>query len=425
MNRVGRGSTPRILAWAFYDFANSSFAAIVVTFVFATYFTKGIVGDEIRGTGLWSWAVTASSLIVALVSPALGAIADRSGHRRRWLIASTVLAVWGTVMLARAEPGMIRYAWVWFVLANIGFELGIVFCNAYLPALAPANRVGRISGYAWGLGYVGGVLSLAVALAGFILPDEPWFGVTKDGTAHIRATVLLTAIWFAVFSLPALVMLRDPPRASPRGGLADAYRQLVHTFHEVRRYREIAKLLLARLIYNDGLVTAFAFGGIYAQGTFGFDLNEIMIFGLVLNVSAGVGAFLLASVDDRIGGKRTIQLSLAGLVVAALLAVFSPNKAWFWFSGVLVGLFVGPNQAASRSLMARFVPAEQENEFFGFYAFSGKATAFLGPWLLGVLTLQFGSQRVGMAVVLAFFLIGAALLHTVDEAAGIRAREAG
>ena len=176
------------------------------------------------------------------------------------------------------------------------------------------------------------------------------------------------------------------------------------------------------MIYNDGLVTVFAFGGIYAQGTFGFETTEIIIFGLVLNVTAGIGAFALGFLDDRIGGKKTILVSLVGLVLASILAVLATTKLQFWVAGSILGLFVGPNQAASRSLMGRFVPHKYENEFFGFYAFSGKATAFLGPFLLGQLTLMFDSQRVGMSVVLGFFMVGGLLLTFVDEAAGMRAR---
>ena len=201
----------------------------------------------------------------------------------------------------------------------------------------------------------------------------------------------------------------------------EAYRQLRSTFVEIRRYRQIVRLLLARLFYNDGLITVFAFGGIYAAGTFGFTFEEILVFGIALNVAAGAGAFALGWVDDRLGGKRTIAISLWGLILSALLAVLAPNKALFWLAGIGVGIFAGPNQSASRSLLGRFVPPDKENEFFGFFAFSGKATAFLGPFVLGILTQISGSQRVGVSVVVVLLLIGLWLLRGVDEEAGIRA----
>ena len=173
-------------------------------------------------------------------------------------------------------------------------------------------------------------------------------------------------------------------------------------------------------MYNDGLVTIFAFGGIYAAGTFGFSFDEIMLFGIVLNITAGFGAFVMGFMDDRWGGKRTVQISIWALSFATILAVLAPTKSLFWVAGILVGIFSGPNQAASRSMLGRFVPSEKENEFYGFYAFSGKATAFMGPLLLGILTSMFNTQRAGVAIVLVFFVIGGLLLRSVDEEEGIR-----
>tara|TARA_B100000614_G_scaffold225595_1_gene215368 strand:- start:685 stop:1317 length:633 start_codon:yes stop_codon:yes gene_type:complete len=191
------------------------------------------------------------------------------------------------------------------------------------------------------------------------------------------------------------------------------------TFTEIRAYREIVKLLIARMIYNDGLVTIFAFGGIYAAGTFGFTFQEIMIFGIVLNVAAGTGALIMGIFDDKLGGKTTIQISNIVLALAAILAVFAPDKTLFWVAGILVGFFAGPNQSASRSLLGRFVPREKENQFFGFFAFSGKLTAFFGPLLLGILTQAFDSQRAGISVVALFFIIGGLILSRVDEEKGM------
>jgi UMF1 family MFS transporter len=196
---------------------------------------------------------------------------------------------------------------------------------------------------------------------------------------------------------------------------------LMDTFREIRRYRQIVRLLVARMIYNDGLVTIFAFGGIYAAGTFGFSFQEIMIFGIVLNMAAGIGALIMGVFDDRLGGKTTIQVSNGVLALAVLMAVLAPDKPMFWVAGVLVGFFAGPNQSASRSLLGRFVPEEKENQFYGFFAFSGKLTAFMGPFLLGVLTRVFDSQRAGVAVVMLFFVAGGLLLSRVDETEGLAA----
>lgn len=418
-----KGRSLEIWSWALYDFANSPFTTLVVTFVYATYFTQEIAAGEEVGTALWSRGVTLTAIAVALLSPPLGALADRGGYRKPFLIVATSICVAGTVALFWVESGEVMVALAWFVVANVAFEMGGVFYNAFLPDIAPSDRIGRISGYGWALGYVGGLLALVVALVTLVQPENPWFGFSKDGGENIRATNLVVAAWFAVFALPLVVWVReDRSRVSKKGQvLVDAYRQLAETFREVRRYREIVRLLAARLFYNDGLVTIFAFGGIYAAGTFGFDFQEILVFGIVLNVCAGLGAFLLGHVDDRLGGKRTLEISLWGLVGATVLAVVAPSKPLFWLAGVVVGIFAGPNQSASRSLLGRFVPPHKENEFYGFFAFSGKATAFVGPFLLGVLTQVFGSQRAGVSVVVVLLVAGYLVLRGVDEKAGSRA----
>jgi UMF1 family MFS transporter len=354
----------------------------------------------------------------------LGAVADRGGYRKALLAVSTAVCVAGTCGLFFAQPGQVGRALAWFVLANVAFEMGLVFYNAFLPDVAPPEKIGRVSGYGWALGYAGGLACMVLALVGFVRPQAPWFGFSTEGGENVRATMLLVAAWFAVFALPMFLFVReDRSRVSPPGTpiVRTALAQLGQTFHEVRRYRQVVRLLLARLFYNDGLVTIFAFGAIYAQGTFGFSTTEILVFGIVLNVTAGIGAFAMGFLDDRIGGKRTIQLSIAGLFAASLLAVLAPTRALFWAAGVLVGIFSGPNQAASRSLLGRFVPPDKENEFFGFFAFSGKATAFAGPFLLGLLTTLFATQRAGVAVVLVFFALGWVILAGVDEGEGIRA----
>lgn len=420
-----RGSRS-VWAWALYDFANSPFTTLVVTFVYSTYFTQAIAADPIRGTALWSRAVTVTALTVAFSSPLLGALADRGGYRKRFLLIATLICIAATASLYRVLPGETLWALLLFVIANIAYELGTVFYNAYLPDIAAPGRMGRVSGWGWGLGYIGGLLALVAALLALIRPEVPWFGIVKEGGENIRATNLLVAGWFAVFAIPLFLWVPDPVRQRLGAGAAvrDATIQLRHTFREVRKYRQIVRFLVARLIYNDALVTIFAFGGIYAAETFGFSVEDVLVFGIVINLAAGIGAIAMGFLDDKVGAKSTLRISLIGLIVATALAVFSADRASLWVAGIVIGIFAGPNQSASRSLMGRFVPASMENEFFGFFAFSGKLTAFIGPFLLGVLTEQSGSQRVGISVVLALFVIGLLLLGRVDERAGVAARDA-
>lgn len=419
-----------IWSWALYDFANSPFTTLVVTFVYSTYFVRAIAPDPESGTTLWSWGgVTTSAVLIALTSPFLGAFADRGGYRKLFLGLATGLGIVATVALFFVLPGQVVSALALFVVANVCFELGIVFYNAFLPDIAPPSRIGRVSGYGWGLGYVGGLLALIVALVTLIQPEVPWFGFSTEAGENIRATNLLVAVWFLLFSLPIfLFVVEDRSRVTRGGGIFRAsLRQLSDTFHEIRHYRQIVRFLIARLVYNDALITVFFFGGIIAETIYGFTTAEILVLGIVLNVAAGAGAFAMGFLDDKLGGKRTVEISLLGLIVGTLLAAFAPGRTLFWVGAILVGIFSGPNQSASRSLMGRFVPDDKENEFFGFFAFSGKATAFLGPFLLGLMTLLFEPfkdvfhpQRAGVAVILLMFIVGLVLLQRLDEQEGIR-----
>ena len=412
-----------LAAWAMFDWANSAFATLVVTFVYATYFTTAIAADEVTGTAQWSRAVGLSGILLAVLAPPLGALADRSGRRLTCMGVCTLVCCVASAGLTGVHPDL---AWAGlialslFVVANVAFELSTVFYNAFLPELVPAERVGRLSGWAWGLGYAGGLLSLVLALA-VLAREQPLFGISAEAGFNYRAVCLLAAGWFALFSLPLFAFAPPQPSgsgpASPRIG---AYRELGRTFGRLRHYPDIARLLVARLLYNDGLVTIFAFGGIYAAGTFGLSLPEVIQFGIALNIAAGIGAGVFGVVDDRLGGKRTILVTLIALTACSLLAVWAPSVGWLWVAGLSLGLFVGPNQSASRTLMARFIPEQHAAAFFGLFAFSGKITTFAGPLLLGIVTEATGSQRLGVATVVGFFVVGGLLLLTVNEPRGIR-----
>jgi UMF1 family MFS transporter len=414
-------STPRkgLIGWALYDWANSPYTTLIITFVFAAYFSQGIVGDKILGQELWGYTASIAGLIIALGSPVFGAIADAGGPRKPWLLAFTAICAVGSWMLWYAEPNadFTTWAMVWVVIATVGFEFGIVFNNAMLPDLVPESRLGRWSGWAWGLGYFGGLAAMVLALVGFVQAEVPLFGLSKDGAEHVRMVGPLAAIWIVAFSWPMFLWTPDRVKAPMSVGakVSQGFASLIRTLREVRRHGNIVRFLIARMIYADGLVTLFAFGGIYAAGTFGMELAEVITFGIVLNVTSGVGAICFAWIDDWIGSKKTILIALVGLVICALGAVMVSEVMWFWIWGSLLGIFVGPAQAASRSLMARLSPADKTTEFFGLYALTGKATAFIGPALVAVVTAAMQSQRWGLAVVIAFFAVGLLLLLTVRE----------
>jgi UMF1 family MFS transporter len=420
----------RVIAWALYDVANSSFTTLIVTFIYSTYFT-GYMAPGRDLTRVWTTGVALTAISVALLSPLLGAIADRSGYRKRFLLVSSAICVIATAALAFIEPGQFMAAIVVFVIANIAFEMGSAFYDSFLPDLVPQDKIGRVSGFGWGLGYVGGIAALLLALYGFARIDSPLypyfagaFGISGEAGANVRATALLVAVWFAVFTVPFILLVPEPRVSGDPGyghPIAAGFRRLAASFRQIRKYRQIVRLILARLIYNDGLVVIFAMGAVFASHVYGFTTEEAIIFGIVLNISAGIGAIGFGFMDDRIGGRNTILLSLAGLAAAGTLAILGQSRATFWTAAIVVGLLVGPNQSASRSLLGRFVPDDKEAEFYGFFAFSGKATAFLGPMIYGTVQKATDSHRLGMVVTVVFFLIGGLLLLRVDEREGIAA----
>lgn len=412
-----------VFSWCLFDWANSAFTTLVVTFIYGTYFTKVIAADEITGTALWGRAIAISAILIAILSPLLGVAADRGQKRRQYLFVVTVIAVVGTAALTFVVPGTdnaVFKALFLFVIANVAFEVGMVFYNAFLPSITTPEKIGRISGFGWGLGYAGGTIAMFLALAVFVR-EEPLFGISTIDSFNVRATNLLVAGWYALFAIPMFLFVKD--EGEPKGGfnVGAVFDELRKTVGEIRKFKQVAKFLVARLVFNDGLVTVFAFGGIYAAGTFGMELREVIQFGIALNVAAGLGAVAFGYIDDRVGGKTTIMVSLVALSASTILAVLAPTKMWLWIAGMGIGVFAGPNQSASRSLMARFVPQSRQTEFFGFFAFSGKVTSFLGPILLASATVWFGNQRAGVATVLIFFLVGGILLLSVSEEKGIKA----
>jgi MFS transporter, UMF1 family len=403
-----------LFAWALYDWAATPFFAVIITFVFAAYFTQAVAANEIDGTAQWGFAIALSGLVIAVLSPMLGAIADVGGRRKPWLAAFTGLAalVIALLWLVQPDPGFVLLALVLIFLANTLIELGQAFYNAMLPDLAPKRTIGRWSGRGWSLGYLAGIIALTLLLFGIIRPEPPPFGLDADAAEPIRVAGPFIALWLVVFALPLFLFTPDKPRTglpasqAMRHGLGNLWR----TLRGLGLQSQVLRFLIARLIYNDGLNTLFAFGGIYAAGTFGMSTQEIILFAIMLNVSAGIGSFSFGFIDDRLGSKKTVLIAIGGLAIFGIAALLAQEKTTFWVLGVLIGLFVGPAQSASRTLMARLAPPDQRTEMFGLYALSGKLTAFMGPFLFGAATSLFQTQRAGMAVVVVLLTAGGVLL---------------
>ncbi len=419
----GRSARLSAGAWCLYDWASSAFSTVIITFVFSVYFARGIIGDETTGSAIWAYLIAISGFFVAILGPVLGAVADHYGARKRWLVFFSVLCILATASLWFGLPDPSLYNIIFVALlvivANIGFELSLVFSNAMLPYIAPQNMLGRLSGWAWGLGYMGGLVCLVLVLCGLIgLGDAPpWLSLPREASEHVRAAAPLAALWFLVFMAPLLLFTHDVARTglSLRQAIGKGLGQLKDTIKNIRQHANLARFLIASALYRDGLNTLFAVGGLYAAGTFGMDFQEILIFAIGLNVTAGVGAMLFGFVDDYIGSKRTIMIALTALIILGGAIILVEDKTLFMILALALGVFIGPAQAASRTLAARLTPLDMAGQTYGLYAFTGKSIAFFGPLAFGLVTSLFGSQRAGMTTILFFWVAGIALLMKVRE----------
>ncbi|HSW70708.1 MAG TPA: MFS transporter, partial [Gammaproteobacteria bacterium] len=380
-----------------------------------TYFIQNVATDRILGTYQWATANTIAGLVIALVGPLFGALADQGGNHKHWLAFFTFCCIVSTGFLwfACPSPLCVGSSLTLFIIATICLEIALIFYNSYLLILASRDYIGRISGWGWGMGYLGGIIALAIILYLSVLHQVSW--LNSDTFEQIRIVGPFSALWFTIFSLPLFLFVPNtPPTRQPLGKtLWIGLSELGHTIKMLIQEKNILLFLISRMIYTDGLNTLFAFGGIFAAGTFHFSFTDILLFGISLNILAGCGSICLAWLDDWLGSKPTILLSLGLLSLFSLLLLETRTRLWFWLAAAALSLFIGPVQAASRTLMARLTPPTKSSELFGIYALTGRITSFMGPWILGVTTLHFHSQRAGMATILIFFLVGWLLLWGV------------
>ena len=398
----------QIISWSFYDFANQPYTTLIITFIYSAFFVNYIAPNEIEGTFLWANAISITAIIVAFLSPLLGAFADETGYRKFFLVFFTLLCSLFTALLYFPEKGDLSLAIAFVIISNIAFEMGCVFCNSYLKELSNDKNIGRVSGNAWGLGFLGGLSALFISFALFDV----------NNPQEVKQICVFVAIWFVLFSLPTFIFLKDSKRTKvTKKDISSSFTSIYTTFKEIRNYKKVVNFLIARLFYNDGLITIFALGGVYAVGSLNFTMNEVLILGIILNVFAALGSFVFGSYEDKIGTRNVINLSLVILIISTILAFVAPwtnyPKEVFWIAGVLLGSMIGPNQSCSRSYMSQIIPANKKNEFFGFYALTGKATSFLGPLLFGLITKLY-SQQMALLSVVVFFIIGWLLFNKIS-----------
>ena len=409
MSQAAKHSSTKLgkFGWALYDWASSPVPTLHATFVFAVYFTTSIAPEN--GTFLWSQMTSLSALAIAFASVFVGRFADSKGLIKHSLTLCVLIGSLSVMALWYATPdsSVILFALILSALSIFMMEISFVFYNALLVHLVSKEAMGRLSGIAWGTGYVGAVVALAIALAVFILPEEAPFGLDKDAAEHVRATMVFAGAWAILFSLPLFFFTPSPPPTPHKGGYLS---QLKIAIQEARAIPDMVRFLIARMAFNDGLVTLFALGGIFAAKVFGFTQTEILIFAISLNVSAGIGAIGGGWADDKFGALHTIRYALIGLMIFGIIAILAPTKEIFWGATLLLGIFVGPSQSAARSYVARRAPEESKASLFGLYMVSGKATSFVGPMIYGWLVLATDNERAGMGVVVALILLGFILL---------------
>lgn len=445
-----------IFAWMLFDWAAQPFFTVVITFIFGPYFVSRLVSDPVAGQAAWGYTITLSGLIIALLSPVLGAIADASGARKKWIGFFAVVQIFSLSLLWFAAPGSALWLpMLAIVLATIAAEFSIVFNDSMMPALIDKAEVGRISNLAWGLGYAGGLVMLFLVLlllAGSptsgktLLGLQPLFGLDPLLGEDARITGPLAALWYLIFLLPLFLFTPDTSKGlSLTQAVATGVTALKTTLVELKSRAAILRFLIARMIYQDGINGLLALGGTFAASMFAWQTIEMGIYGILLLVVAIAGCYFAGKMDSHLGSKAVVSASLVCLIIAALgivstgpgytlfgLLQLSPadsgglfgtaaEKAYIAF-GLLIGLVFGPAQASSRSYLARSVDIAEAGRFFGIYSLSGRATSFLAPMAVASLTLMTDSARLGMSVLIVFLAVGLLLLlftpyPAVDRAA--------
>lgn len=415
-----------VFAWSLWDWGSASFNAVVTTFVFSVYITSAPFGPEEQVSAQLGVALLIAGVVVALFAPVIGRLTDQAGRRKFWLGVNTAIVVASTVLMVFVAPNQQFLIFGLFLLAvgNVAFEFASVSYNAMLGQIANNRNVGKISGIGWGMGYLGGIVLLAIILVGFIFPDVGWFGVTAEGSWNVRIAMLLSAAWFAVFAIPVFFAVPEIEAARhPKNGgrwffsaYADVFRSIADLW---RNARQTLYFLFASAVFRDGLAGVFTFGGVIAARSFGFDNTTVILFAIAANVVAGLATIGVGIFEDRLGAKRVMIWSILLMVVCALLvfALHSFGTWVFWVFGLLLCIFVGPVQSASRSFLARLIPAGREGEIFGLYATTGRAVSFLAPLGFTVAIAIGGSTIFGIIGIGLVLLIGLLLLLPVKARA--------
>jgi len=418
-------------SWYLYDFGNSAYAAVVLLAVYSAYFKTEVVGGA-QGSFLWGLSVGIAMLVVALLSPILGSLADFAGTKKRFLFFYTAMACVFTACLFFVTKGAIIAGMTLFILAEIGYRSAQVFYNSLLPEIASEDEIGRISGNGWAIGSAGGVVCLVIVLALIQL---------IGGGLTVRLTLVFTAVYFAIFSIPIFLWLRERPAVgslpSGKSLLVLPFKRMAETLRAVRRYREFGKFMLAFLVYNDGILMTLSFAAIMGTVLFGMDQTQLIVFMILVQITSIPGAFVMGWVTDRLGARTSLLISLTGMLAAVVWLYFNQTLVGFYLIGALAGFSLTGVQSVSRAMVGMLAPEGRSAEFYGFFAVAGRTSSFIGPTIFGIIAARMAivfqnrglldlaaeqaGQRVAILSIAAFLLVGGLLLLFVNERAGRKA----
>ncbi|GAA1357573.1 MFS transporter [Arthrobacter rhombi] len=417
----------QVLAWASWDWGSAAINAVMTTFVFTVYLTSSLFGETDANSAVLGNALAIAGVVIALLAPVTGQRSDAGGRRRFWLGVNTLLVALATAacFFVLPDPRFLILGATLIAVASIFSEFATVNYNAMLPQISTPATIGKVSGFGWGMGYLGGILALALVLFLFVQPVVDWPGASTDGSLNLRLVAIFSAVWFFGFGLPVLFAVPEVKRRQKmaRVSFLESYRQLGRSVKALWRTEpHTVFFLIAAAVFRDGLAAVFTFGGVIAAGTFGFELSQVITFAIIGNVVAAAGAMIGGFLDDRIGPKAVIVASLCGLLVAATGVFLSPGASGFWVFGLMLCLFVGPAQSSSRAFLARLATTGKEGELFGLYATTGRAVSFLAPALFSLAialaaphVASGSAQRYGILGIMLVLLVGLCLLLPVRK----------
>ena len=405
----------KIFNFALYDFANSAFTTIIITFIFSTYFAKQIAPNPVLGQSYWGWAIGTTGILVAIIGPILGSYADKKNFTEFFIKLFTIICISLTTLLWFSKPSeeYLLFTLIIVALANFFYELSLIFYNSILKRISKTSDLGKSSGFSFALGYIGGILILIICIKIFIDNDVLPFGLSKENSENIRATSIVVAIWYLIFSIPFLFSLKK--KINNKIELSSDNIKKIKDLVWFNGLNNLGKFLIARMLYADGLNAIIVMGGIFAVGVFNLEIKDLLILSILMNITAFIGAIIGGYANDKFSSKSVIIFSLLGLIISSSIILFVKSQLFFLIFAAINGFFIGPIQSASRVFITKSIDENNQASGFGLFALSGKLTSFIGPLLVSTITYISSSQRIGFSSAIILLLIGLLILLKVKK----------